>query len=168
MRGVKCHPVKPEAEKHYNAPMSSSPRIFAALATLMATACAADPPRDPAPDLADTQWVVEDIDGRGIVDRVESSLNIDANDRVSGFGGCNRYFSDVTTADGTIAFGLIGSTRMACPEAVMDQEQKFFAALGASRSFRQDTLTGLLYFQDEAGQDILRLRRMRKIEGQQE
>lgn len=132
----------------------------------MATACASEPPREPALDLADTQWVAEDINGQGIADRVESTLSIDANGRASGLGGCNRYFGDVTFADdGTIEFGPLGSTRMACPEAAMDQEQNFFAALTASRSYRQDDLTGLLYFQDEAGNDILRLRRMRKIEG---
>jgi len=144
--------------------MPPNRRIAAALTALMAAACASEPPAQPAPDLADTQWVAEDISGQGIADGVESTLSIDANGRASGLGGCNRYFGDVTFADGTIEFGPLGSTRMACPEAAMDQEQRFFAALAASRSYRQDDLTGLLYFQDEAGDDVLRFRRMRKIE----
>lgn len=138
--------------------------IPVALVALVAAACASEPPRATALDLAGTQWVVEDIDGRGIVDRVESTLTIDAAGRAAGAGGCNRYFGDVTFAAGEISFGTLGSTRMACPTAVMDQEQRFFAALEATRSYRQDNLTGLLYFQDSTGRDILRLRQMRKIE----
>ncbi|UCG73193.1 MAG: META domain-containing protein [Chromatiales bacterium] len=136
----------------------------AALAALMAAACATEPPTQPPIDLADTQWMVEDIDGQGVADKVESTLSIDASGRASGIGGCNRYFGDVNHNDGAISFGPLGSTRMACPQAVMDQEQRFFAALEASRTYRQDDLTGLLYFQDEAGTDVLRFRRMRKIE----
>lgn len=159
---VECTHAIDEPGKHYNAAMDY--RTPAALAALMAAACASEPPRDPAPDLADTQWVVEDVDGRGVGDHVESTLSIDRDGRVSGGGGCNRYFGDVTFADGIINFGTLGSTRMACPEAVMDQEQRFFTALAAARSYRQDELTGLLYFQNEAGEDVLRLRQMRKIE----
>jgi len=144
--------------------MPPNRRIAAALTALMATACAGEPPREPALDLADTQWVAEDIDGEGIADGVESTLSIDTSGRAAGLGGCNRYFGDVTFADGTIEFGPLGSTRMACPEAAMDQEQRFFTALTASRSYRQDGVTGLLYFQNEAGEDILRFRQMRKIE----
>jgi len=144
--------------------MPPQTRITTALAALMAAACASEPPNQPPPDLADTQWVAEDIDGQRITDRVESTLSIDANGRASGTGGCNRYFGDVTHTEGTISFGPLGSTRMACPAAVMDQEQRFFAALEASRSYRQDDLTGLLYLRNKAGDDILRLRRMRKIE----
>ena len=148
--------------------MSFKHRTIAAFAALVATACASETPRDPAPDLADTQWVVEDIDNSGVVDRVESTLSIDAAGRATGSGGCNRYFGDVTFANGSLSFGEIGSTRMACPEAVMDQEQKFFGALSATTAYRQDALTGLLYFQDEEGRDIVRLRRMRKIEAEEE
>jgi putative lipoprotein len=144
--------------------MPPKTRIPAALAALMATACASEPPTQPPLDLADTQWVAEEIGGQPVADGVESSLSIDANSRASGTGGCNRYFGDVAHSDGTISFGPLGSTRMACPETMMDQEQRFFAALETSRSYRQDDLTGLLYFQDEAGDDILRFRRMRKIE----
>jgi putative lipoprotein len=151
--------------KHYNQGVAKPNLILVPLLALVASACAGEPPREPAPDLADTQWVVEDVGGRGVVDRVESTLSIEASGRASGTGGCNRYFGDVTFAAGLIEFGTIGSTRMACPDAVMDQEQRFFAALASARGYRQDELTGLLYLQDESGNDLMRLRRMRKIEG---
>jgi putative lipoprotein len=139
-------------------------RGLAALSALLATACAGEPARETAADLADTQWAVEDIGGRGIVDRTQTTLNIDIAGRASGTGGCNRYFGDVTLGPGTIGFGPIGSTRMACPEAVMEQEQRFFQALEASRRYRQDPVTGLLYLVDEGGNALVRLRRLRKIE----
>ena len=139
-------------------------RVPAAVATLVATACASEPPSQPPMDLADTQWVVEGIGGEVIIEQTELTLSFDGSGRVNGTGGCNRYFGDAQFADGSISFGTLGSTRMACPEDVMDQEQRFFAALESTRSYRQDELTGIVFFQDESGADQLRLRRMRKIE----
>jgi putative lipoprotein len=140
------------------------PRVPALLAALLATACAGEPVRDAVPDLADTQWAVEDIGGAGVVDNAQTTLNIEAGGRISGTGGCNRYFGDATFSAGEIEFGPLGSTRMACPAPILDQEMRFFAALEASRSYRQDPVTGLLFFMDEGGSDVLRLRRLRKIE----
>jgi heat shock protein HslJ len=55
--------------------------------------------------------------------------------RVTGSGGCNRYFAGcVLGANGALELGPIGSTRRACPEPVMDRERRFFEALEAARS----------------------------------
>jgi heat shock protein HslJ len=57
--------------------------------------------------------------------------------RVTGSGGCNRYFAScVLGANGVLELGPIGSTRRACPEPVMDRERRFFEALQAARSLR--------------------------------
>ena len=57
---------------------------------------------------------------------------------MTGSGGCNRLFGAATVAGDSLTFGDIGTTRMACAPAVMEQEQKFLAALAATRSFRFD------------------------------
>ena len=49
---------------------------------------------------------------------------------------------------------------MACPEAVMDQERRFLRALERTRAVRLDDETGLLYFSDSEGRDILRFSRL--------
>jgi heat shock protein HslJ len=50
--------------------------------------------------------------------------------RVAGTAGCNRYFASIEeSAPGTVAIGPLGSTQMACPEEVMQLEQRFLACL---------------------------------------
>ena len=50
--------------------------------------------------------------------------------RISGFAGCNRYFSSYTLSDDqpTLRFSAIGMTKMACSQG-MDLERQFADAL---------------------------------------
>ena len=107
--------------------------------------------------LAGTGWLVEDIDGRGVVERGRSTMTFETAERVVGSTACNRYFAPVTLAGSTLRFGPGGSTRMACAPAVMDQERRFLEALGAVRTYRLEG--GTLQLLDEAGRVVLRLTR---------
>ena len=51
-------------------------------------------------------------------------------------------------------FGGIGTTRMACAPALMDQEQKFLGALAATRTFRFEG--PYLRFYDAGGAELVR------------
>ena len=123
--------------------------------------CASEPKAPPAPPLAGSQWLAEDIGGRGVMDMAQSTIRFDQQGRAAGNGGCNRYFGEYTLVDSNLSFGPIGSTRMACPESLMNQEQNFFAALEATRSYRLDALTDLLFFVDKSGADVLRFSRQK-------
>ncbi len=103
-------------------------------------------------------WLVEDIQSRGVMDYLQTTLQVSNGGGVSGFGGCNRYFGDAEIDGEEIRFGALGSTRMACPEAVMDQESRFFAALELVRRWRVEP-TGLLHLLDSEGATIIRLSR---------
>jgi putative lipoprotein len=103
------------------------------------------------------KWLAEDINGAGVIDDAQTTLEIGADGQVSGSGGCNRFFGPVTINGGTISFGALGSTRMMCPPAVMDQEQEFFAALAEVRSWRIDDTTGKLALVNEGGTAVLTL-----------
>lgn len=92
----------------------------------------------PPAGLLGTSWLAEDIGGGGVLDRAQTTITFDAEGRVAGSGGCNRYFGPVTIKGDTITFGDLGSTKMACVPALMAQERKFFDALAASRSYRFD------------------------------
>lgn len=98
-------------------------------------------------------WQVEDIDGGGIIDSAHITLQID-DDGISGSTGCNRYFGAVAIAGSAFVADAIGSTRMACAPALMQQEQRFVQALQAVRRFE---LSGdfLLLYDDS---QVLRLR----------
>ncbi|MBS1212690.1 MAG: hypothetical protein H6R26_1307, partial [Proteobacteria bacterium] len=56
--------------------------------------------------------------------------------RITGSGGCNRYFARVQEAGpGEISIGPAGSTRMACPQSLMKLETDYLHRLERVRKF---------------------------------
>lgn len=105
----------------------------------------------PAPAAPAGSWLAEDIGGRGVIDSTRSTLELEPDGAVSGFGACNRYRGKATVSGNAIRFGPMASTRMACPPAVMAQEQAFLAALDGARSWRADPARGRLQLLDGSG-----------------
>ena len=62
-------------------------------------------------------------------------------DRISGSGGCNRYFSSYQGKDGKLSIQSVASTKMFCaiPEGTMQQEQEYFKALQAVTKYHIST-----------------------------
>ena len=114
-------------------------------------------------NLVGTEWVLEDLGGRGVEDRVQSTIIFKAKDRIAGWGGCNRYFSDSRFDGHSIHIGPIGSTRRVCPAVVMDQETRFFKALEkAERISMEDTY---LMIHCEGMEKPLRFMLLRRTDG---
>jgi putative lipoprotein len=109
------------------------------------------------PDLSGTKWLAEDIDGRGVIDDAQSTVEFLAEDRIAGRGGCNHYSGNVTLEGTKIQVSPLISTKMACVPALMDQEGRFLQALEAARSLKLEE-TKLLVL-DESGATRLRLDR---------
>lgn len=82
--------------------------------------------------LVGSEWLLEDLAGGGVVDRVQATLDLSAAGRVSGNGSCNRFMGSVEIHGTAVKFGRLASTRRACPPAVMDQESKYLKALEAA------------------------------------
>ncbi|MBN9059238.1 META domain-containing protein [Kaistia sp. MMO-174] len=112
-------------------------------------------PSGPAAPLKGTEWLAEDIGGSSVLDIVQSTLVIEGGGRISGSGGCNRYFGTATVEGGKIKIGPLGATQMACVPAQMEQERKFLDALGATKGFRLDD--GKLILLDAGGKPLMRL-----------
>jgi heat shock protein HslJ len=92
-----------------------------------------------AGNLLDTEWELEELNGRDALDDVSVTMRLSDDDELSGSGGCNRYFGTWDTGDGDeITLNASGSTMMACEQPVMDQEQAFFEALAATTTYRLD------------------------------
>jgi len=87
--------------------------------------------RVPEPTELVGAWLLEDLGGRGVMDMAQTTIVFDGEGRVSGSGGCNRFTGGYTFADGILEFSPLAGTKMMCPEAVMDQEDRFLSALGA-------------------------------------
>ncbi len=97
---------------------------------------------DPA-DLVGTTWLAEEIDGAGVLEEVRSTLTFSSLEQAAGDTCCNRYFGSLTLEGDGIRFGPLGSTRMACPPPVMEQEIRFTSALERVRRWERqgDRLT---------------------------
>ncbi len=107
-----------------------------------------------------TDWVLEEIDGSAVVDRVQSTIRFQGNERIVGWGGCNRYFATVRSGHSFFKVGPIGSTRRICPPVVMQQEDRFFNALQKARSIRMEDAH--LLIDSEATQEPLKFGRLKK------
>lgn len=108
------------------------------------------------PSLIGPAWLAEDIGGRGVIDRAQTTMTFDVEGQVTGSGGCNRYFGPVSIEGNAISFGSLGATRKACVPALMDQEQRFFGALAMTRSYRFEQPGHKLVFLSEEGTPLIR------------
>jgi heat shock protein HslJ len=106
--------------------------------------------------LIGTEWLALEIDGAPVQNNTESTLKFEEMSRVTGNGGCNRFFGTAMLSGETLEVGPLGTTRMACPETVMNQEYRFLKALELARRYRVDDAMDLLYLSNEQGQPILR------------
>ena len=86
-------------------------------------------PRMQGTSLVGTEWWVEDIEGTGVIDNSHTTITFPEPGRVAGDGGCNRYMGSYEGEGDRLKFGPLASTRMACPEALMNQDDRFHQAL---------------------------------------
>ncbi|GGO55105.1 Heat shock protein HslJ [Roseovarius pacificus] len=98
---------------------------------------------DPASLLTGREWRIEDVAGQGIIDASNITILFDRNERVSGSTGCNRFMGGYELTGEGLNLGQMGATMMACPEALMKQEQRVLDALQQVRRFDIDD-TGAL------------------------
>lgn len=113
------------------------------------------PPRDAA--LANVRWRPVSMGGRPVTVAAaarEPWLQLDARaGRVSGLAGCNRFSGPYTAGPGTLRFGPLVATKMACPE--LETEAALLRALEATRGFR--VLGRTLELVDAGGRVLVRL-----------
>jgi putative lipoprotein len=92
-------------------------------------------------DLSGSSWVLEDLNGAGVVEGTHVTLDFAEKGRATGNGSCNRYFSTVDISGSSIRFGAVGATRMACATPVSLQEVKYFEALESAHRFTLESNT---------------------------
>jgi putative lipoprotein len=128
-------------------------QIFAALfACLASPAFAQD-------SLAGSRWLTEAIADVALSESPQSRLEVLAEGRISGNSGCNAFTGAGQLRDGAVKIGMLATTRMACPPAIMDQEGKFLAALGKAVRY-EATSNGRLVLRDSSGDELVRFSRL--------
>lgn len=86
--------------------------------------------------LLGAEWVVEDIDGRGAIADHRPRLRFLPDGRLAGNATCNSLVGGYQTERARLTFTPLGATRMACPEALLDQETRFLDILAQVDGFR--------------------------------
>ena len=106
-------------------------------------------------ELIDTEWWVEDIGGKGVIDMSHTTLQFLEQGGVAGDTGCNRYRGSAEVSGTSISFGPMAGTRKACAPSLMDQEMKFYQAIAKVVSWEVAD-TGLLHLKEANGNTIIR------------
>ncbi len=109
---------------------------------------------DPKSLLIGPEWVVEDIDGEGVVDRSHATLEFRDDGRVGGNASCNSYSAQYTLTGDGLGIGQTATTRKACAPALMDQERKFLDILSKVNRHEIDK-TGALILHTPGDRTIL-------------
>lgn len=123
---------------------------------------ASDKPTAPAWNAIDPQTLIASrwflnsmlVDGE-VTEFDELILNVQFEEggKANGEGGCNSFFAMyLAGGDGSLSFGPIGSTKMACAEG-MELEAIYFTALSRIEIFR--TSEGQLTLSSIDGQTVL-------------
>src|SRR6056297_982917 len=110
---------------------------------------------EPSSLLAGRRWVVEDLDGRGIIDRPRMTLEFDSDGGVAGLASCNRFTAQYKLTGERLTIDPAATTRMTCPEALMNQERRFLEILEGVNHFDLET-SGALILQGKAGSLVAR------------
>jgi putative lipoprotein len=88
-----------------------------------------------AADLEGTGWQARLIAGQPVAADIRSTIVLEAENKVAGFGGCNSFFGSWALEGEAIVFGHLGATMMMCPPEMMAQENSFLEALNTAERF---------------------------------
>ncbi|MHA7852411.1 META domain-containing protein [Roseovarius sp.] len=113
---------------------------------------------DPA-SLLSGEWQIEDVADMGVVDDAQAEITLSRAGRLAGSTGCNRFFGTYDLTGEGLSFGPVGSTMMACPDALMMQERRIFDALKQVRRFDLDKTGALLLIGGPEDTALLKARR---------
>jgi heat shock protein HslJ/phosphoglycolate phosphatase-like HAD superfamily hydrolase len=85
------------------------------------------------PATLEGKWLAEDIEGRGVIDRAQSTLEIGEEGEATGNTAVNRFRGSFDRKGQQIQFGRLATTRRAGPPALMDQERRYLSGARDTR-----------------------------------
>jgi heat shock protein HslJ len=121
--------------------MSVERLAWLALVALVLPAChaATTDSGGPVASIEGVEWKLVELNGKPAgkgADGQPATLTLTAaGTRANGYAGCNRFFGSYTLTGSALKFGLLGMTRMACPESDA-LETAYTRALAATASQR--------------------------------
>ena len=107
--------------------------------------------------LAGTSWRLIELNGQPVAGTEPLTLSFGTDGQVSGYGGCNQFSGPYTQSGASLRFGPLVSTRRACVEpGLNEQETAYFAALESTTRYSIEGGQLLLYSGNEV---VARFRR---------
>lgn len=102
-------------------------------------------------------WRLASLGGKDVPASINTTLEIAADGKVSGRGGCNGFGGTATIQGRVIRFSRMVSTMMACEPDKMTQEQRFFKTLERVHRWSLERQTGRLVLLDRGGRPLMTL-----------
>ncbi|WP_022967094.1 META domain-containing protein [Denitrificimonas caeni] len=100
--------------------------VFIGSAIAILTACSSVPSTQLQPlESYQVEWIGE----RPLIDRSMLTLTLGDNNQASGLAGCNNWMAKYQLSGNGLRLDNIATTRKLCAPALMEQEQRFLAAL---------------------------------------
>ena len=111
-------------------------KYFYSVAALLLVLGCADTEQASHTPLLGTTWNLAELNNEKIQhpDPQTPHLSFEA-ERVNGNDGCNNFFGDYTLDGNNLMFGMLGSTRMACPQ-IKDFDMEFNKMISATTRYR--------------------------------
>ena len=97
---------------------------------LALTGCGGDPA-----SLIQGDWIIESINGNAVSVQPKPTLSLDDKGGLAGGGICNRFFGSYELSGEGLTIGGVGSTQMACEQALMDEEALLLKSFGMVNRF---------------------------------
>ena len=102
-------------------------------------------------DLAGSEWRPSFMSAAELPAGIKMQVEFQPDGKITGNGGCNRFFGGYAISGTHIKIGPLASTRKGCP-GLIRVETAFFATLQAASSFEQTDTTLILF--DAAGNSL--------------
>lgn len=84
------------------------------------------------------EWLLEDLGGMGVIDNLQTTMQLTEDGKIYGNAGCNRYTGSYTIKDNQLKISPLATTFKMCSPAIMDQEMKFLKALSSTTKINYD------------------------------
>lgn len=111
--------------------------------------------------LEDTYWRTTSIAGEPVNTVPQQIPHIAfhaADNRIAGFGGCNRFFATYSKHNSELSISIMGGGRASCPETDV-VERAFLSGLQATTNFRIERNTLRLLAKDSALMEFVSVER---------
>ena len=116
--------------------------LLVLMSALVLGGCGQQAPATPLVPLENVMWVLENYGETGKlqtpVPKTEITIKFDnTNGKFGGSSGCNQYFGGYQVDKNKLTINApMGSTMMACPEEIMNQESQYVSILAKAESYK--------------------------------